>query len=189
MVCLCVCVVCRVPRYSRRSVYTVRWLTSVSLALRRGSVVPRLRSLHSRSGSSLSLTGHDMIHSVSQSVNVYCSQFRQQSPDCVGPVWSIAAPCGLLGIMHPWFNFQFRRYMHRLLAYIICSFTYHFLAFLTYRLLFAFSALTLLVGLQEGHPACKNWVVGCWCGYLSGARCRLAYGPADATATHCLLLQ
>jgi len=29
---------------------------------------------------------------------------------------------------------------------------------------------------------------GCWRGYLSGARCRLAYGPADATATHCLLL-
>ena len=25
--------------------------------------------------------------------------------------------------------------------------------------------------------------------YLSGARRRLAYGPADATATHCLLLQ
>jgi len=25
--------------------------------------------------------------------------------------------------------------------------------------------------------------------YLSGSRCRLAYGPADATATHCLLLQ
>jgi len=23
----------------------------------------------------------------------------------------------------------------------------------------AFSALTLLVGQQEGHPACKNWVV------------------------------
>jgi len=52
----------------------------------------------------------------------------------------------------------------------------------------AFSALTLLVGQQEGHPACKNGVVGCWCGYLSAARCRLAYGPADATATHCLLL-
>jgi len=31
--------------------------------------------------------------------------------------------------------------------------------------------------------------VGCWRGYLSGARCRLAYGPADATATHSLLLQ
>ena len=30
--------------------------------------------------------------------------------------------------------------------------------------------------------------MGCWRGYLSGARCKLAYGPADATATHCLLL-
>ena len=48
----------------------------------------------------------------------------------------------------------------------------------------AFSALTLLVGQQEGHPACKkNWVVGCWHGYLSGVRCRLAYGADDATAT------
>jgi len=37
---------------------------------------------------------------------------------------------------------------------------------------------------QEGHPACKNW-----CGYVSGWRCRFAYGPADATATHYLLLQ
>ena len=27
-------------------------------------------------------------------------------------------------------------------------------------------------------------MVGCWHSYLSGARCRLAYGPADAT--HCL---
>ena len=35
----------------------------------------------------------------------------------------------------------------------------------------------------------ENWVVGCWCGCLPGARCRLAYSPADATATHCLLLQ
>jgi len=48
----------------------------------------------------------------------------------------------------------------------------------------AFSALTLLVGRQEEHPACKNWVVRYWHGYLSGARCiRFAYGPADATAT------
>jgi len=36
---------------------------------------------------------------------------------------------------------------------------------------------------QEAHPACKNWVMRCWCGYLFGARCRLfPYGPADATA-------
>ena len=53
----------------------------------------------------------------------------------------------------------------------------------------AFSALMLLVGRQEGHPACKKLSGGCWCGCLSGARCRLASGPADATATHCLLLQ
>jgi len=30
--------------------------------------------------------------------------------------------------------------------------------------------------------------VGCWHGYLSGARCRFAYGPADVTASHGLLL-
>ena len=55
---------------------------------------------------------------------------------------------------------------------------------------FAFSALTLLVGRQEGHLVCKKLSgVGCWCGYLSGVRCRLAYGPADAIATDCLLLQ
>ena len=48
---------------------------------------------------------------------------------------------------------------------------------------FAFSALTPFIGRQEEHPACRNWVMGCWCGYLSGTRCRLfACGPADATA-------
>ena len=35
----------------------------------------------------------------------------------------------------------------------------------------------------------SKWSGGCWHGYLFAARCRLAYGPADATATHCLLLQ
>jgi len=30
----------------------------------------------------------------------------------------------------------------------------------------------------------KNWVIRCWHGYLSGARCKwFAYGPADATVT------
>ena len=66
---------------------------------------------------------------------------------------------------------------HYIISYCIVSFFY------------SFSALTLLVGRQEGHPACKKRVVGCWHGYLSGVRCRLAYGPADTTATHCLLLQ
>ena len=47
-------------------------------------------------------------------------------------------------------------------------------------------ALTLLDGHQEEHPACKNRVVECWHGYLSGARCRFAHGPADATTTQSL---
>ena len=45
------------------------------------------------------------------------------------------------------------------------------------------------LGGRKGIRPVKNWAVECWCGYQSGARCRLAYGPADATATHCLLLQ
>ena len=46
-----------------------------------------------------------------------------------------------------------------------------------------FSALTLLVGRHEEHPACTNWVMGCWCGYLSGARWSLfAYGLTNDTA-------
>jgi len=54
----------------------------------------------------------------------------------------------------------------------------------------AFSALMLLVGQQEGHPASKKlewWGTGMV--ICLGARCRLAYGPADAIATHCLVLQ
>ena len=48
----------------------------------------------------------------------------------------------------------------------------------------AFSALTLLVGRQEEHLACKNWVMRCWCGYLSVVRHRLfAYSPADETVS------
>ena len=45
------------------------------------------------------------------------------------------------------------------------------------------------LGGRKGIRPVKNWVVRCWRRYLSGARCRLAYGPADATAIHCLLLQ
>jgi len=39
----------------------------------------------------------------------------------------------------------------------------------------AFTALMLLVRRQEGIRPVKNWVVGCWRGYLSGVRCRFAY--------------
>ena len=52
----------------------------------------------------------------------------------------------------------------------------------------AFSALTLLVERQEGHPAYKK-LSGVVLAWFCLERCRLAYGPADATATHCLLLQ
>ena len=45
-----------------------------------------------------------------------------------------------------------------------------------------FSALTLLVGRQEGHPACKK-LSGGMLARLSGVRCRLAYGPADVTVS------
>ena len=63
-----------------------------------------------------------------------------------------------------------------------CLWKLHFYACMQVTVI-AFSALTLLVGWQEGHLACKNWVVGCWRGYLCGARCTLAYGPADATVS------
>jgi len=53
----------------------------------------------------------------------------------------------------------------------------------------AFSALTLLVGRQEGHPACKKLSGGVLAWLSVCSECGLAYGPADATATHCLLLQ
>jgi len=45
------------------------------------------------------------------------------------------------------------------------------------------------LGGRKGIRPVKNWVVGCWHSYVSGSRCRFAYGPADATATHYLLLQ
>jgi len=54
---------------------------------------------------------------------------------------------------------------------------------------FAFSALTLLLGGRKGIQPVKILVVGFLHSYLSGARCRFAYGPADSAATHCLLLQ
>ena len=60
---------------------------------------------------------------------------------------------------------------------------------LTDRLLDSLSVLWhCWLGGRKGIRPVKYWVMGYWCGCLSGARCRYAYGPADATAT-CLLLQ
>jgi len=53
-----------------------------------------------------------------------------------------------------------------------------FLCFVTLDLLF------LRHGVRKSIRSVKNWVLRCWCGYRSAARCRLfAYGPADATAS------
>jgi len=51
------------------------------------------------------------------------------------------------------------------------------------------SALTLLVGRQEGHLACKKLSGGILAWLSVWAEVQIAHGPADATATHYLLLQ
>ena len=53
----------------------------------------------------------------------------------------------------------------------------------------AFSALTLLVGQQEGHPACKKLSGGVLAWLSVWSEVQTCICPADATATHCLLLQ
>ena len=48
----------------------------------------------------------------------------------------------------------------------------------------AFSALTLLAGHQEDHMACENWMMRCWCDYMSGVKYKwFASGQANVTAT------
>ena len=40
----------------------------------------------------------------------------------------------------------------------------------------SYTAFMLLIGRQEGHPSCKNWVVGCWHGCLErGADSHMAH--------------
>ena len=64
-------------------------------------------------------------------------------------------------------------------AICICHYSKHcYFVVSALTLIVASSALMLLVGRQEGHLACKKLSGG----VLSGARCKLAYGPADATA-------
>ena len=63
---------------------------------------------------------------------------------------------------------------------------YHYDHYLCMSCLQCFDAVGCVAGRASGL---SKTVGGCWHGYLSGARCRLAYGAADATATHCLLLQ
>jgi len=65
-------------------------------------------------------------------------------------------------------------FLPRYFLFFVCIWRHIFLAF---------SALTLLVGRQEGHPACKK-LSGGMLAWLSGMRCRLAYSPADVLKTH-----
>ena len=73
------------------------------------------------------------------------------------------------------------------ISFIVCQNAYVILSIkrlLTDWLIFPSVLWRCWLGDRKGIRPVKNRVVGCWRGYLSGARCRLAYGPADATATH-----
>jgi len=63
--------------------------------------------------------------------------------DCSGIIHVVITPDSSLCILR-WVALK---------AIVICCSVVH-----------AFSALTLLVGRQEEHPACKKWVMRCWCG-------------------------
>ena len=46
------------------------------------------------------------------------------------------------------------------------------------------------LGIRNSILPIKNWVMWCWCGCLSAAKCKwFAYGPADATAIHNLFIK
>ena len=51
---------------------------------------------------------------------------------------------------------------------------------------FTINALTLLVGWQEGHPACKKLGGGVLAWLSLWGEVQICICPADATATHCL---
>ena len=71
----------------------------------------------------------------------------------------------------------------------LCDFSISLVFFHVSSSWFAFSALKLLVGRQEGHPACEKQSGEVLDWHRSRQMCRFAYGPADATTTHSLLLQ
>ena len=63
------------------------------------------------------------------------------------------------------------------------------LALLVYSVFYLPSVLwRCWLGDRKGIRPVKKWVVGWWRGCVSGSRYRFTYGPADATAAHCLLL-
>jgi len=107
------------------------------------------------------------------------------------PVWKITL--GSLNIFDPQTDCWGRDTAPLLLVlhcHIDTAVKYHIFYYVAvFNWHFAFSALTLLVGRQEGHPACKklNGEVLAWLSVWNEVQTCIC--PADATATHCLLLQ
>ena len=99
--------------------------------------------------------------------------------------WNIVYHCSSVGVLAAEYTVTIHLFIKRHCSSNVCMCRrLSYLNLFCCMIFCAFSALTLLVGRQEGHLTCKNWVVRYWCGYLSGARCKLfAYGPADATAS------
>ena len=142
-------------------------------------------------------------------MNRVCAHSHSPGVSTRGKVWCLQLPCWMMKLLKSTnaFRCQLKTFMFQSAYgrwetdwFLFCNHPWSFSRVRAIKLLCyfycvvsvfhcVFSALTLLVGWQEGHPACKNWVVGCWGGYLSWPRYRLVYGPADATATHCILLQ
>jgi len=94
------------------------------------------------------------------------------SPDCVWELCTVISSSYMFVFM--WLIFSSFAYLYELDWFPIL-----------YCLIFcAFSALTLLVGWQEGHPACKKLSGGVLAWLCIWVKVQFAYGPADATATH-----
>ena len=58
-----------------------------------------------------------------------------------------------------------------------------------FEILFAFSALTLMVGPQEGDQACKKLSGGVLAWLSVWSEVQTCKWPADSSTTHCLLLR
>ena len=59
---------------------------------------------------------------------------------------------------------------------------YYYYYYYYVRTIFSFSAMTLLVGRQEGLPVCKTWVLTCWWRRFDWSRARLI-APVVTTST------
>jgi len=105
---------------------------------------------------------------------------RKTTPNYAPTQSSVTRLAFSLFICAPNFNFKLQTNNKLVLKYY-----QKYYAFSAY----AFRALTLLVGRQEGHPACKNLSGGVLALLSVWSEMQTCIWPADANATHCLLLQ